>query len=210
MAFFSFQERSSFNSPISKTGFQAMCRTLSFFRNIDSKSQVEFRARFRRYLIWDVIYCVIQLVEYIEYGNIGSFGGIFIITALLFAVDAVLMVWLLAVPIERTPERHKIHANTISNSITLVFYTISKLYFLFTVEESALSVLITIGLWCLLIPIKVMKVMIIHRYLQFCDTADAGALINEDGTTPGGLPASDQQAVIDVNTDDAADPNIPV
>ena len=190
-----------------------MCRTLRFFMTLDRRTQPEYVAIFRRFLLVDVIYAVVQIFEYFAYKNIaGSFGFIFILCALLFIIDAGLLSWIISIPLDVKPQKHIVILNTISNVITLIFYTISKFYFVTDFTETAFSVVITMLLLLALIGIKGMKVYIIHRYLQFCDASEEQPFIppkvEDEDTNDNENEANEPTATI--SKVDAQDPEMPV
>ena len=148
-----------------------MCRNIAFFLSISSKKKEEFIKRFKvNYLTLDILLAVIQIFEFALYG----FDGIiFIVTACMFALDAILLIWLISF------KRQQEHApkwvliiNLVSNALTVTAYSVGRIFIVFGLKAAKSAKLyqrITAAtFFVLFFPMKFIKLYIMYRYKQFC------------------------------------------
>lgn len=142
-----------------------MCSTLLFYLNLQNKSQQDFRNRFRRFAIFDFVIAAFQFVDFYLFGLDDI---IFIITGVLFIIDVILLFWLLTYD---KPPKHCVYINVFTNCVSLISYILSRILLLSGVDgkiQFDTSIIIGLVFFVLFLPIKILKIRIIHKYEQFC------------------------------------------
>ena len=142
-----------------------MCSTLRFYLDLQNKSQQDFRNRFRRFLIFDIVIAALQFLDFYLFG---MDDVIFIITGFLFIIDVILLFWLLSYD---KPPKYCVYINVITNCLSLTSYTISKILLFTGVDgsiEFGTDIVLSLIFFILFFPIKVLKIRIIYKYEQFC------------------------------------------
>lgn len=103
-----------------------------FACNIESQSKEAFQRRFKRSFLFVDILCIFyQFYDYWRFSGIVHFWilneWIYLITGCMFAIDALLLIWLLTYKSnESIAPMWLLVVNWITNSITLVPYTIGR------------------------------------------------------------------------------------
>ena len=153
-----------------------MCRNISFCWNINTKSKEDFRRRFKvNFLTLDILLAVLQVFEYISYGDDGL---IFIISGCMFSLDAILLIWLLSYKgFESHAPKYVVLINFLSNALTIIVYSVSRVFIVFGLKVGSKSKLyqkiIAGTLYVTFFPMKLIKLYIMYQYKKFCEGGSA-------------------------------------
>ena len=153
-----------------------MCRNIWFCLNINTRSKQDFQRRFKvNFLTLDILLAGIQIFEFVSYGE---HGLVFILSAIMFGLDAILLIWLLSYKQPHThAPKYILYINLLSNIITIIIYSISRVYIVFALgvcKNSKLYQKIIAGtLYVMFFPMKLIKLYIMEQYKKYCQGGQA-------------------------------------
>jgi len=120
-----------------------------------------------------------QLIYFFIYSD-RYYAFIFLICAVLFGVDILLLLWVLSIHAPNKPPLYIIYLNVLSNAISLTFYCVGHGYLLSDSSTSVSAMIFSVIILLILVVLKLIRIIVIYRFERYCERKDEAALAGDN------------------------------